>query len=92
MTSKASTEHDELWSILTHPLRLLSLDSDFQPQALTVVPLPSSSTPLGNYGNYVLDADLEYDPVATGLLTLEDFERLHKLCVRSPPFFTHISY
>lgn len=73
------TEHDELWSVLTHPLRLLSLDAEGHPEA----PVPEAALPWATQslpvGNYVHDADPAYDPVAVGLLTIDDFARLHKL-------------
>jgi hypothetical protein len=73
------TEHDELWSVLTHPLRLLSLDAEGHaesPAPEAMLSWQSQSLPVGNH---VLDADPAYDPVAIGLLTIDDFERLHKL-------------
>lgn len=73
------TEHDGLWTVLTHPLRLLSLDAEGHPEASTSeTPLPWQ-TPTLPVGSYLLDADPALDPVSIGLLTVDDFARLHKL-------------
>lgn len=76
LASAESSDHDQLWSVLTHPLRLLSLDTDACPHVPVSAASPATAFSMATYAS---DADPAFDPVDANLLSSADFERLHQM-------------